>query len=717
MNQMKRKTLIILTTVVGMTLQSCNKDKQTEDSGNKNPLIEAWETPYEVPPFEEIKFEHYKPAFTQAIEEHKKEIDAIAESTQPASFENTIVALENAGESLSRVSTVFFNLRSSHTNDDMQSLAQELAPVLSEHRDNISLNKKLFERVKTVYNDHVIQATEKLRLTQEQRMLLDETYKSFVRSGANLSDEDKDKLRDINKELSVFSLKYGDNLLKETKSYELVIDNKEDLSGLPQALIETAEVAAKERKKAGKWVFTLDNASVMPFLQYAENRDLRKKIWDAYQNRGNHGNAHDNKQNALQLANLRLEKAKLLGYANHASYVLEESMAKNPENVTSLLNQLWTPALAKATTEAKDIKEMMEKEGIQGDVMPYDWRFYAEKIRKERYDLDEQEIKPYFSLENVRQGIFDVTEKLFGLTYTKLNDMPKYHEDVTVWEVKEADGTSVGILYMDMHPRASKNGGAWMTSFSKQYINDQKRMLPVISIVCNFSQPTADTPALLTFDEASTFFHEFGHALHGLLSNVHYKSLAGTSVPRDFVELPSQIMENWAADPEVIKMYAKHYKTGEVIPDALIEKMKAAGTFDQGFATTEYLAASFLDMNYHTIKEPITNDLTVFEQNAMDNIGLIDAIIPRYRSTYFSHIFAGGYSSGYYSYIWSEVLDSDAFQAFKETSLFDQEKAKSFRENILEKGGTEDPAELYRKFRGADPKIEPLLEKRGLLAN
>lgn len=712
---MKRKTLMILIAVVGISMQSCNKDKEMETNGDKNPLVEAWETPYGVPPFEEIKFEHFKPAFDQAIEEHKKEIDAITEVTEEANFENTIEALENAGQLLNRVSTVFFNLRSSHTNDDMQALAQELAPMLSEHRDNISLNNKLFERVKKVYNDHVIQATEQMSLSQEQRMLLDETYKSFVRSGANLSDEDKEKLRNINKELSVFSLKFGDNMLKETKSYELVIENESDLAGLPNALVETAASTAKELGKEGRWVFTLDNASVMPFLQYAENRELRKEIWKAYQNRGNQGNANDNKQNALQLANLRLEKALLLGYPNHASFVLEESMAKNPSNVNRLLNQLWTPALKKATAEAKDIKEMMEKDGIEGEVMPYDWRFYAEKIRKERYDLDEQEIKPYFSLENVRNGIFDVTQKLFGLTYKELKDVPKYHEDVTVWEVNEADGTTVGVLYMDMHPRASKNGGAWMTSFSKQYIKDKERVLPVISIVCNFSQPTADAPALLTFDEASTFFHEFGHALHGLLSNVHYRSLAGTSVPRDFVELPSQVMENWAADPEVIKMYAKHYETGEVIPDALIEKMKAAGTFDQGFATTEYLAASFLDMSFHTINEPITTDLTSFEENSMKTIGLIDEIIPRYRSTYFSHIFAGGYSSGYYSYIWSEVLDSDAFQAFKETSLFDQKNAKSFRENILEKGGTEDPAELYRKFRGADPKIEPLLKKRGLV--
>lgn len=714
-HKMKRKTLIILTTVVGMALQSCNKDKQSSNDSSNNPLVENWNTQFEVPPFEKIKNEHFKPAVLEAIEKHNEEIKSITENTDSATFENTIVAIENSGQLLNRVTSVFFNLKSSNTNDEIQALAQELAPTLSEHQDNINLNEKLFERVKKVYNDYTVQSAEKFKLTGEQRMLLDETYKKFVRSGANLSTEDKDKLRNINKELSVFSLKYGDNLLKETKAYEMIVDNKEDLAGLPNDLIEAAANEAKARKKDGKWIFTLDNSSVMPFLQYAKNRELRKKIWDAYQSRGNQDNAFDNKQNALQLANLRLEKAKLLGYKNFAAYALEETMAKTPENVNRLLQQLWNPALAKATIEANDIKEMMKKDGISGDVMPYDWRYYAEKIRKQRYDLDEQEMKPYFSLENVRKGIFDVTQKLYGLTFTELKNMPKYHEDVTVWEVKEANGNQVGVLYMDMHPRASKSGGAWMTSFSDQYTKDGKRVLPVISIVCNFSKPTADAPALLTFDEASTFFHEFGHALHGLLSNVHFRSLAGTNVPRDFVELPSQIMENWAADPEVIKMYAKHYKTGEVIPDALIAKMKAAGTFDQGFATTEYLAASLLDMNYHTITTPISTDLNSFEKQSMNSIGLMGSIIPRYRSTYFSHIFAGGYSAGYYSYIWSEVLDSDAFQAFKETSLFNPEKAKLFRTNVLEKGGTEDPAELYRKFRGADPKIEPLLKKRGLV--
>jgi len=452
----------------------------------------------------------------------------------------------------------------------------------------------------------------------------------------------------------------------------------------------------------------------MPFLQYADNRELRKTIWNAYQVRGNQNNGNDNKENVLKIANLRMQKAQLLGYKNHAEYVLEESMAKNPEAVNTLLMKLWTPALNKAKQEATDIQALMRKEGINEDVAPADWRYYAEKIRKERYNLDEQELKPYLSLENVRKGIFDVTNKLWGLTYKELTNVPKYHADVTVWEVFDANKKTLGLLYMDMHPRESKRGGAWMTSFRDQQMENGKRKNPVISIVCNFTKPTATTPSLLTFDETTTFFHEFGHALHGLLSNVNYRSLAGTNVPRDFVELPSQIMENWAAEPEVLKMYAKHYKTGEVIPDALIEKMKKAGTFDQGFATTEYLAASFLDMKYHTATEEIKDDVNTFEINAMKEAGLMDAIIPRYRSTYFSHIFAGGYSAGYYSYIWSAVLDTDAFEAFKTAGLFNSEKALMFRKYVLEKGGTEDPAELYRKFRGADPKIEPLLKKRGL---
>lgn len=713
---MKRKTLIMLCVLVGASIQqSCKKKENTAmTSGNDNPLIAEWNTPFEVPPFDLIENNHFKPAILEGIKDHEEEIKNIISSTEKPTFENVVVAIDNAGSTLRKVTSVLYNLTSAHTNDELQKLSQEMAPTLSEHNDNIYLNNELFQKVKAVYDQHLVSTPETLQLTDEQKMLLNETYKRFVRSGANLSSEDKETLKSLNSQLSVLSLQYGDNLLNETNSYELVIDNEADLAGLPKELIAAAAEEAKNKGKEGKWVFTLSNASVMPFLQYADNRELRKTIWNAYQIRGNQNNDKDNKNFALKMANLRMQKAQLLGYKNHAEYVLEESMAKTPEAVNNLLTKLWEPALKKAQEEASDIQSLMRTEGINEDVTPADWRYYAEKIRKERYDLDEQELKPYFSLENVRQGIFDVTNKLWGLTYKELNNVPKYHEDVTVWEVFDKDNSSLGLLYMDMHPRASKRGGAWMTSFRSQQMEDGKRKAPVISIVCNFTKPTANTPSLLTFDETTTFFHEFGHALHGLMSNVNYKSLAGTNVPRDFVELPSQVMENWAAEPEVLKMYAKHYKTGEVIPDALIEKMKKAGTFDQGFATTEYLAASFLDMQYHTATSEIKDDVNTFEINAMKNIGLIDAIIPRYRSTYFSHIFAGGYSSGYYSYIWSAVLDTDAFQAFKETSLFDQEKARLFRENVLEKGGTEDPAVLYRKFRGADPKIEPLLNKRGL---
>ena len=452
----------------------------------------------------------------------------------------------------------------------------------------------------------------------------------------------------------------------------------------------------------------------MPFLQYSSNRKLRQEIWNAYQMRANHNNDKDNKELAIKIANLRGEKARLLGYATHADYVLEKSMAKNPETAIKLLNDLWVPALNMANKEAADIKVMMEKDGIKDEVQPYDWRYYTEKIRKERFNLDEQEMKPYFSLEKTREGVFTVCKKLYGLEFKQLNNVPKYHEDVTVWEVTEANGSHVGILYMDFHPRASKRGGAWMTSYRSQKMENGKRIAPVVSIVCNFTKPTENAPALLTFDEVSTFFHEFGHALHGLLSNVTYESLAGTSVPRDFVELPSQIMENWASEPEVMRMYAKHYKTGEVIPDVLIEKMQKAGTFDQGFITTEYLAASLLDMAYHTQKSAITIDAETFEKTAMNKINLPATIISRYRSTYFNHIFAGGYSAGYYSYIWSGVLDTDAFEVFKINGLFNSDYAKSFRTNVLEKGGTEDPMELYKSFRGAAPSVEPLLRKRGL---
>ena len=693
---------IVATVVVG-----CQQADNAQDTNN--PLLSTYETPFQVPPFNKIKNEHFRPAFKAALEQHNQEIDAIVNDPQDPSFENTIVALENAGSVLGNVSRVFFNLNSAHTNDSIQAIAKDLAPVLSAHGDEISLNEKLFARVKKVYDGRT-----DLALDGEDTKLLEETYKSFVRSGANLSESDKEKLKKINAELSVLTNDFGQNLLAETNAYELVVENEEDLAGLPDALKQAAADVAAEKGKKGKWVFTLQNPSVMPFLQYADNRALRKDIWNAYQQRGNNDNVNDNKKLLRKTANLRLEKAKLLGYSSHAAYVLEESMAENPTNVYALLNKIWTPALAKAKAEAADIQKEIEAEGGDFQVAPYDWRYYQEKIRKAKYALNEEEIKPYFSLAAVRQGAFETATKLFGLSFVALSNVPTYHEEVEVYEVKDGDGKHLGLLYADFFPRESKRGGAWMTSYRSQHTKAGERVAPVISIVCNFTKPVGDAPALLTFDEASTLFHEFGHALHGLLSDVKYRSLAGTSVSRDFVELPSQVMENWAAAPEVLKTYAKHYQTGEAIPDTLIAKMEQAGTFDQGFATVEYVAASLLDLDYHATTKPIEDDVNTFESAGMQKIGLIDAIIPRYRSTYFQHIFAGGYSAGYYAYIWAEVLDADAFAAFKEKGLFDPATATSFRKHILEKGGTGNPAEMYRQFRGKDPDPVHLMQKRGL---
>ncbi|MFD2598005.1 M3 family metallopeptidase [Sphingobacterium corticis] len=704
---MIKKRLLPICLVVTSIVVGCGESTRSDSSNN--PLLGNFDTPFQVPPFDKIKDEHFRPAFDEAIKRHNIEIDSIANNEEEATFQNTIVALENAGSALSQVGTIFGNLNSANKTDSLTALSSEMAPILSAHRDEIQLNAKLFARIKSVYAQK-----DDLGLDAEDSKLLEETYKGFVRSGANLSDENKEKLKSINSKLSTLTNAFGENLPAEAKNYELVIEDEKDLAGLPEDVRAAAAATAKQKGKEGKWVFTLSNPSVMPFLQYADNRELRKEIWNAYQLRGNNGGEFDNKKNAIEISNLRLEKAKLLGYPSHAAYVLEESMAGNPDNVFALLNKLWKPALAKAKVEEADLQAEIKLAGDTFAVAPYDWRYYAEKVRVKRYALNEEEIKPYFGLAQVREGAFETANKLYGLTFVALNNVPVYHEEVEVYEVKDKDGSHLGVLYADFFPRDSKRSGAWMTSYRSQYNKDGKRVAPVISIVCNFTKPVGDKPALLTFDEASTLFHEFGHALHGLLSNVKYKSLSGTSVPRDFVELPSQIMENWASDPEVMKSYAKHYETGEVIPDALIEKMQKAGTFDQGFATVEYLAASLLDMNYHSATSPIDVDAEVFEKNAMQKIGLIDAIIPRYRTTNFQHIFSGGYSSGYYSYIWSEVLDSDAFAAFKEKGLYDQSTAGAFRRNILERGGTGNPAEMYRTFRGAEPNPIYLMKKRGL---
>jgi len=696
-----RKSLIILL-IAGVSIMSCAKQ-------SSNPFFNEYETPFGVPPFDKIKEEHYLPAFEKGIAEQNKEIKTIVSSQDDPTFENSVVALEESGALLTKVSDVFYNMTSAKTSDRIQEIAREASPLLSQHHDDIMLNPELFQRIKTVY----VQRNE-LDLTREQSKLLEETYKEFVRSGANLSDEDKTQLRELNKQLSMLSLQFGENVLDENNDFELVITDKSDLAGLPESVISAAAETATERGHDGAWVFTLHKPSLIPFLQYSDKRDLREKMFKGYINRGDHDNKYDNKSILKKMVSLRVKRAHLLGYDSHADYVLAENMAKNPGNVYELLDQVWKPALKKAKQEANELQGLIAKEGKSFDLQPWDWWYYAEKLRKQKYDLDDSMLRPYFPLDQVRKGAFEVAHRLYGLTFDERMDIPKYDKDVRVFEVKDKDGSHLGILYTDYYPRASKEGGAWMNSYRKESHLHGKQITPVIVNVFNFTKPTGDQPALLSFEEASTLFHEFGHALHGLLSKVTYHSLSGTAVPRDFVELPSQVMENWAAEPEVLKMYAKHYKTGEVIPDELIEKIRKARHFNQGFATVEYLAASYLDMNWHTLTDTTQQDVHQFENQSLNRIGLIPEIVVRYRSPYFSHIFAGGYSSGYYSYIWAEVLDADAFQAFKETSLFDQKTATAFRKNVLERGGTEDPMVLYKKFRGAEPSIEPLLERRGL---
>lgn len=674
-----------------------------------NPLLEEFKTLYQVPPFDKIKTSDFLPAIKEAIKIHEKEIDEIVNNKAVPDFENTIDALDKSGLLLNRITTIFFNLDGVITNDEMQKVANEISPILSEHSDNILLNKKLFERIKAVYEKR-----NSLKLTAEQMRLLEKDYNDFARNGANLDDASQTKLREINSKLSLLTLKFNQNVLKETNDFKLVIDNKEDLAGLPQSLIDAAAEDAKASNMPNKWIFTLQNPSVMPFLQYSAKRDLREKIWRAYSMRGNNNNEFDNKKVIEEIANLRLERAKLLGYKSHSAYVLAENMAKTPEKVFELLDKLWTPAIKMAKKEADEYQEMINEEGGKFKLEPWDWRYYAEKVRLKKYDLNEEQLRPYFKLENVRAGIFAVANKLYGITFKELKNLPVYHKDVVGYEVLNSDGSHLGILYMDFFPRDSKRGGAWMTNYQEQYYKNGKKISPIVSLVFNFAKPTKNQPSLLNIDEVETFFHEFGHGLHGLFSNCNYLGVSGTNVARDFVELPSQIMENWAFEPEVLALYAKHYKTGEVIPQELVNKIVNSSKFDQGFATVEYLAASYLDMYYHTIESPLTEDVNKFETEKMNALGLIPEIISRYKSTYFRHSFGGGYDSGYYSYIWAGVLDSDAFQAFKENGLFDKKTADAFRKNILERGNTEDPMQLYIKFRGKEPSIEPLLNKRGL---
>ena len=699
------KKLIVALVVGTLILSGCNT-KKTE---SMNPFLTEYTTPFGVPPFDKIENEHFIPAFEEGMKLQQAEIDAIVSNSDVATFENTIEALDKSGESLSRVNGVFFRLRSAETNDELDSIARVIMPVLTVHNSSIKLNPELFEKVQAIYAER-----ESLDLSDEQAMVLKKTYRGFVRGGANLEGEAKERIKEIDKKLSMLTMQFGDNLLKETNNYQLIIDSEADLAGLPESVRSAAADAAKAADQDGKWVFTLQKPSWIPFLQYAENRELREKIYRAMFMRSNNGNEYDNNQIITEILELRIERANLLGYETHAAFVLEERMSKKAENVYDLMMQIWEPALDKAREEAIMMQEMIDREGRDFQLASWDWWYYAEKIRQEKYELDEEVVRSYFSLETVKEGLFNVVNNLYGLTFEPRSDLPVYHEEVMAYEVKERDGSHLGILYMDFHPRAGKRGGAWSTSIRKAHVKEGKQVTPVHLIVMNFTRPTGDKPALLSFDETLTFFHEFGHALHSMLTKCEYLTVSGTSVATDFVELPSQIMENWAAHPDVLKTYAKHYQTGEVIPDQLIDKLQAASKFNQGFVTVEYTAASILDMDYHTLKEASGLNANDFEEASMKRIGLIDEIIPRYKSNYFQHIFSGGYSAGYYSYMWSEVLDKDAFNAFVETSLFDQATATSFRVNILEKGGSLEEMEMYVNFRGAEPTIEPLLNGRGL---
>ncbi len=688
---------------------ACTNKEKPENM--TNPLLLEYNTPFEVPPFDLIGLSDYAPAIREAIKVHSGEIDEIVNNRKSPDFMNTVVAYERSGSLLSRVNSVFDNLNSSLTSDEMQKIAEELSPLLTSHQDEIRMNEKLFERIKAVYS-----TKETLNLSKEDSMLLENTYVYFVRGGADLSPENKEKLKKINEELSLLSLKFGQNVLSEINTYKMVVDNKADLAGLPEAVVTGAAEAAEEAGLSDKWVFTVHKPSLIPFLTYSDKRELREKLFKAYINLANNDNATDNKAVIMKIANLRVEKANLLGYPSHAAFVLERNMAKTPGKVMDFLDELWTKSLPVAKLEASSLQQLIKKEGHDFKLEAWDWWYYSEKLRKEKYDIDEEEMRPYFSLEKVRNGAFDVATNLWGITFVERKDIPVYHEDVQAFEVKDTDGTHLGVLYMDFYPRSSKRSGAWMSEFRAQKVLDGQNIRPVVTTNFNFSKPSGDKPALLSYEEVETLFHEFGHALQGLLSQCTYTSLSGTSVRRDFVELCSQVMENWASEPEVLKSFAKHYQTGEVIPDALLQKMDDSKYFNQGFVTVEYLSASLLDMNYHMLTSLSDIDVTAFENEAMTKAGLIPEIVVRYRSTYFNHIFSGGYSSGYYAYIWAEVLDSDAFEAFSETGdIFNKERASSFRKNILEKGGTADPMELYVSFRGKEPGIEPLLKKRGLL--
>jgi len=736
----------------------------TDTMGQQNPLLTEFKTPFGVPPFNQIKEQHFIPAMEAGMQEQNRIIAEILNEPNPT-FQNTFEKFESSDKLLSSVRSIFENLRSANTNPELLRIAKEMAPVLSAHYDNIYLNSELFHKLSSLGATEEVIATfaqsssdtafgpdvqiEKLRnsdnpdaqlkiqeLEKElrnirlkatqlagqahienlpiiEKRLANETLKRFVRAGANLNDSDKDRLKEINSELAVLSVQFGENVLGDVNEYKLVITEKDDLAGLPKTVVDAAKQTANNEKIKG-WVFTLTPTSMGPFLKYAENRNLRQQIMEAHLSKGNMHSDRMNGPIIQDIVQLRDEKARLMNYSSHAQFILAENMAGTPNRVMDFLNQIWTPALKMVEEEAMAIQKMIDKEGHDFKLEPWDWAYYTEKIRKEKYDLDAEELRPYFELEQVKKGMFDVIDKLWGVKFKELKNLPSYHQDVQAYEVTESNGNHIGVIYMDFFPRASKRGGAWMSSFRKQYYENGKRVAPVVTIVCNFTEPTKKEPSLLTLREVETLYHEMGHALHGLLSDVKYNMLSGTAVSRDFVELPSQIMENWATERSQLQKYAKHYKTNAPIPSALLDKIEATNLFNMGFTSVEYLAASFLDMRFHSEATSVGAKPEMVEFMVSARHKVPEYIPFRYKSTYFNHIFSGGYSAGYYSYIWSEVLDADAFAAFKESGdIFNKQLAKKFRAEILEKGNTEEPDVLYRNFRGSDPKIDPLLKRRG----
>ncbi|RLZ09825.1 M3 family metallopeptidase [Faecalibacter macacae] len=673
-----------------------------------NPLLEKFDTLHESAPFSKIKIEHYQPAFEQAIKEAKEEVDAIINNPEAPTFENTIEAMELSGQKLGRISSIFFNLNSAETNDDIQKIAQEVSPLLSEFGNDIRLNLDLFERIKIVYNQK-----DSLNLNPEQAYLLEKKYKGFSRNGANLSDEDKSKLREIDKELSSLTLQFGQNVLAETNNYELIISNEEDLKGLPDYAIEQAKTEAESKGKNG-WIFTLQAPSYIPFLQYAENRALREELFKASGRKAFQANEYNNEENIKKIANLRYKRANLLGYNTHADYVLEERMAKTPATVIDFLNDLLVKAKPFAEKEIAELADFAKRlDGIE-TLQRWDHAYYAEKLKQEKFNLSEEELKPYFQLENVEKGAFDIATKLFGITFNEINTIDKYHEEVTTYEVLDKDGNFLSLLYADYFPRAGKRPGAWMTSFREASNVNGNSIRPHISMVCNFTKPTKDKPSLLTFQEVTTLFHEFGHALHGMLPNTIYESLAGTNVYWDFVELPSQFYENFCYEPEALELFAKHYETGEIIPQELIDKVKNASNYMDGYQTMRQLSFGLLDMAYHANDPSTITAVQEFEKEAFAPTELYPSIENNVMSPSFSHIFQGGYSSGYYSYKWAEVLDADAFAFFQETGIFNEETAQKYYK-LISSGGTKDPMELYVEFRGKKPSPEALLKRAGLV--